>query len=59
MAHAKGPGPHEETLRVRIRVILFYAHRDEKLRDELAKHLAALRRSAVIDIGMTGRSPRR
>jgi len=51
MVHAKGPGPPaRRTLRVRVRVILSYAHRDEKLRDELAKHLAALRRSAVIDI---------
>jgi hypothetical protein len=51
MAHAKGPGPPaKRILRVRIRVILSYAHCDEKLRDELAKHLAALRRSAVIDI---------
>jgi hypothetical protein len=51
MAHAKGPGPPlKKTVRLKIKVILSYAHRDEKLRDELAKHLAALRRSAVIDI---------
>jgi hypothetical protein len=51
MVHGKGPGPPaRRTLRARVKVILSYAHRDEKLRDELAKHLAALRRSAVIDI---------
>jgi TIR domain len=50
MAHAKGPRLARRTFGLRIRVILSYAHHDEKLRDELAKHLAALRRSAVIDI---------
>jgi hypothetical protein len=30
-------------------VFLSYAHRDERLRDELAKHLSALRRSALIE----------
>jgi hypothetical protein len=56
MAQAKGPGPPlKGTLCARIRVILSYAHRDEKLRDELAKHLAALRRSAVVDIWYDGK----
>jgi TIR domain len=31
-----------------LRVVLSYAHRDEKLREELNKHLSTLRRSAVI-----------
>ena len=31
-----------------VNVFLSYAHRDERLREELEKHLAALRRSAVI-----------
>jgi hypothetical protein len=53
MAQAKGPGPPlRRTLRtkVKVKVILSYAHQDEKLREELGKHLAALRRSAVIEI---------
>src|ERR1700733_8583769 len=31
-----------------LRVVLSYAHRDEKLREELNKHLSTLRRSAAI-----------
>src|SRR5260370_20011219 len=31
-----------------LRVVLSYAHRDEKLREELNKHLSTLRRSATI-----------
>jgi hypothetical protein len=34
----------------RLIVVLSYAHRDERLREELDKHLSALRRSALIDI---------
>jgi hypothetical protein len=49
MAHEKGPVPPARRP-LRVRVMLSYAHRDEKLRDELAKHMAALQRSAVIDI---------
>jgi hypothetical protein len=56
MAQANGLGPPPKTAPcARIKVILSYAHRDEKLRDELAKHLAALRRSAVIDIWYDGK----
>jgi len=33
-----------------VRVIMCYAHRDERLREELDKHLSPLRRSALIDI---------
>jgi TIR domain len=33
----------------RVSVFLSYAHRDERLRDELEKHLSPLRRSALID----------
>lgn len=34
---------------VSVRVVLSYAHRDEKLQRELNKHFAALRRSALIE----------
>src|SRR5436190_24082889 len=33
----------------RISVFLSYAHRDERLREELSKHLSPLRRSALIE----------
>jgi hypothetical protein len=33
-----------------VRVFLSYAHRDERLREELDKHLSPLRRSALIEI---------
>lgn len=33
----------------RLRVVLSYAHRDERLREELSKHLSPLRRSALIE----------
>jgi hypothetical protein len=48
MAHVKALGPSVRVA-VRIRVILFYAHRDEMLREELDKHLSALRRSEAIE----------
>jgi len=32
-----------------IKVFLSYAHRDERLREELDKHLSSLRRSAIIE----------
>jgi hypothetical protein len=35
--------------RKRVRVFLSYAHKDERLRDELDKHLSALKRSFVIE----------
>jgi hypothetical protein len=41
--------PSRKGTRLRIRVFLSYAHRDEKLRDDLDKHLSVLRRSAVIE----------
>ena len=33
-----------------VRVFMSYAHRDERLRDELDKHLSPLRRSALVEI---------
>lgn len=33
----------------RVKVFLSYAHRDERLRDELDKHLSPLKRSALIE----------
>jgi hypothetical protein len=49
-AHATGSRPEG-----RLRVVLSYAHRDERLRQELAKHLSPLRRSALIDLWYDGR----
>jgi TIR domain len=34
---------------LRVKVLVSYAHRDERLREELDKHLSSLRRSPVID----------
>jgi len=39
---------HRARSSAQLRVILCYAHRDEGLRNELEKHLSALKRSAVI-----------
>lgn len=49
MAHAKPRSPRL-TRTGRIRVIQSYAHRDERLRQELDKHLSPLRRSKAIEI---------
>lgn len=43
-AHRQG----SRLVRVRLKVFLSYAHRDEKLRDEVEKHLSVLRRSKLI-----------
>lgn len=40
---------HKLVERLSINVFISYAHRDERLRQELDKHLAALRRSAIIE----------
>ena len=51
MAQRRSPRPPVKgSARTKVRAILSYAHSDEKLRDELNKHLAALRRTTVIDI---------
>lgn len=39
----------DRRLTSRVRIFLSYAHRDEKLRNELDKHLSPLRRSALVD----------
>ncbi len=43
----KSPGPTAENARA-IAIFYSYSHRDETLRDELAKHLTVLRRSGLI-----------
>jgi len=47
MAQKKAPPASDG--HVLIKVFVSYAHRDERLREELDKHLSSLRRSAVIE----------
>ena len=46
---AQGTRRRPRSSAIRVRVVLSYAHRDEKLQQELNKHFAALRRSALIE----------
>jgi len=44
------PSVSKRRMACRVRVFMSYAHRDERLRDELDKHLSPLRRSTLVEI---------